>query len=101
MYGEFFERPVAVEEKKQVRGLLEKGFAAMNRLARFDPYIAGPQITYADFFAHFALTSALRTTKTVYGWDTYNTLPGVRDLLTRIGERACTRRVMAERKAAN
>lgn len=96
LYGEFFGRPAPDDEKEVVRGLLERGFAAITRLARFDPYIAGTEITYADFYAQFALTSATRTAKAVYGWDAFNTVPGVRGLLTRIGQRETTLKLMAD-----
>jgi len=99
LYGEFFGRPVPREEKQTVRELLERGFASVSRLARFEPYVAGPEITYADFFAQFALTAATRTTKAVYGWDTFNTIPGIRDLLTRVGERDAVKAIMADRRA--
>jgi glutathione S-transferase len=38
LYGELSDRPVSKEERQTVRGLLEEGFAALGRLARFDPY---------------------------------------------------------------
>jgi len=100
LYGEFFGRPVSDDEKRLVRGQLEMGFAAIVRLARFDPYIAGKEITYADFFAQFALTSATRTTKAIYGWDTFNEVPGIRELLSRVAERETMQRIMADRKAS-
>ena len=98
LYGEFFGRPASHDEKRVVRGLLEEGFAALLRLARFDPYIAGEKISYADFYAQYVLTSATRTAKAVYGWDAFNTVPGVRDLLTRVGQRETALRIQAEQR---
>lgn len=100
LYGEFFGRPVSADGKREVRELLEKGFAALARLGRFEPYLAGQEVTYADFFAQFTLTSATRTTKAVYGWDTYNEIPGIRGLLSCVGERESMRKVAADRRAA-
>lgn len=99
LYGEFFGRPASESEKREVKRQLESGFASIARLARFAPYIAGPEITFADFFAYFALTSATRTTKAVYGWDTFNTIQGIRPLLTRLADRESVKRIMADRSA--
>ena len=98
LYGEFFGRPASKDEKQLVKGLLEDGFAALVRLGRFDPYLAGGEITYADFYALYALTSATRTAKAVYGWDAFNLVPGVRDLLTRVGQRETALRIKAEQQ---
>jgi len=98
LYGEFFGRPAPQEERLAVKDLIERGFDALGELARFDPYIAGPEITYADFFAQFALTSVTRTVKAVYGWDAFNTVPGVRDLLTRVQQRDTVQRIFADRE---
>jgi len=100
LYGELSGRPVSDEEKQTVRGLLQEGFDALVRLARFDPYIAGREISYADFFAHFTLPNATWMTRTVYEWDTYRTIPGLTDLLHRVGQRESVRRIMAERRSS-
>ena len=98
LYGEFFERPASDEEKGLVKGLLEDGFAALVRLGHFTPYLAGEEITYADFYGLYSLTSATRTAKAIYGWDAFNTVPGVRDLLTRVGQRPTAQRIKAEQQ---
>ena len=97
LYGEVSGRPVPDSEKQTVRVLLEEGFDALVRLAHFDPYIAGKEITYADFVGHYALPNATWMTKTVYGWDTYRTIPGLKDLIDLVGQREATRRIMADR----
>lgn len=101
LYGELSGRPVSDAEKRTVRGLLEEGFDALVRLARFNPYIAGKEITYADFFAHFALPNATWMTRTVYGWDTYRTIPGLKGLIELVGQRESTRRIMADQERKN
>jgi glutathione S-transferase len=99
LYGELAGRPVSDSEKQTVRVLLEEGFAALVRLARFDPYVAGKEITYADFFAYYNLPNATWTTKTVYAWDTYRTTPGLKDLIDLMGRRQTVRRIKADRNA--
>jgi glutathione S-transferase len=97
LYGELSGRPVSAEEKRTVRGLLEEGFAALVRLARFAPYLAGEQLSYADFFAYFTLPNATWMTRTVYAWDTWRGVPGLKDLIDTLGERESIRRLLAER----
>lgn len=45
--------PAAV--KTEVRGVLERGIAAINRLARFSPYCLGSALTTADITLRYAL----------------------------------------------
>ena len=94
------DEPVPKSKKEEIRILLEQGFEAIVQIAHFNPFIAGKEITYADFFAQFSLSTATWVTKRVYGWDAFNTVPGVRELIERVGQRETTRRVMADRKAA-
>lgn len=96
LYGELSGRPVPAEEREVVRDLLERGFDAVLRLARFDPWIAGKEITVADFYALFTLGAATFVAQRVYGWDAYHALPGVRDLLKRLEQRPTTKRIRAE-----
>ena len=98
VYGEFFTRPVSDQEKQVVRELLESGFAAFQSLARFEPYLAGAEISYADFFGLYAVPTATAVTREVYGWDTYNWISGLRDWLALMQERDTVKRIEAERQ---
>ena len=98
VYGEFFTRPVSDPEKQVVRELLESGFAAFQSLARFEPYLAGAEISYADFFGLYAVPTATAVTREVYGWDTYNWISGLRDWLALMQERDTVKRIEAERR---
>src|SRR6185436_18653571 len=55
LYPEVFSSvgKVSEEVKRTVRPLLAQGIADVEALARFDPYIAGPALTLADFSAAF------------------------------------------------
>ena len=101
LYGEFFGKPVADTEKQVVRGLLERGFAAFQRIARFDPYLAGPELSYADFFGLYALPTATGVTRAIYDWDTYNTIPGLRKFLALMPERDSVKRILADQPNAS
>ncbi len=55
LYPEVFSSvgKVSDEVKSAVRPLLAQGVAGLQELARFDPYIAGPELSLADFSAAF------------------------------------------------
>lgn len=55
LYGEVFssEGAVSDETKRAVRPLLAQGIAGLAKLARFEPYVAGPDLTLADFSVAF------------------------------------------------
>jgi len=88
------------QEKAEVKELLEKGFASVNALAVFDPYIAGKELTYADFYSQFTLALATRVTKAVFDWNTLNEMPKFKAVLGELGERESTKKVMEGQMAA-
>ncbi len=101
LYGEvFFNRPASDEEKEAVRKLLERGFASLGTLASYDPWLAGNQITYADFFFRFTVSLATVVCRKALDWDAYNEVPNIRELLERLNERDSIRRVMKDQEPA-
>ena len=100
LYGEvFFGRPPQEEEREAVRKLLKRGFASLGTLASFDPYLAGDEITYADFYFRFTVSLATVVCRKALGWDAYNEVPNVRALIERLNQRESIRRVMADQAA--
>lgn len=94
LYGAAFQgKSVSDEEKEAVKPLLEKGFTAVKALAKFDPYIVGKELTYADFYSQYSLALATRVTKAVYGWNSLNEIPGLKTLLAELGEREAAKKV--------
>lgn len=96
----FFGGKVSDDVKTEVKGLLEKGFAGVNTLAAFNPYMCGQELTYADFYSQFTLGLATRVTKAVYDWNSLAEMPGFKALLEELGQRQSTQKVMADQKAA-
>lgn len=97
LYGEvFFGRPATDELKAEVKGKLEQGFTAVARLTKFDPYVAGSDITYADFFFRFSVNLATIVAKKALDWDAFNELPNVRELLDLMDERESVQRALAD-----
>ncbi len=97
LYGDvFFGRPATDELKAEVKEKLEQGFTAVARLTRFEPYVAGSNITYADFFFRFAVNLATIVARKALDWDAFNELPNVRELLNLMDERASVQRALAD-----
>ena len=70
LYGDvFFDRPASDEEKADVKKLLEKGFSALGRIADLQPFFAGSENTYADFYAYFGLSPVVRVCRKTWEWD--------------------------------
>ncbi len=94
LYGAAFQgKPISDQEKEAVKPLLEKGFATVKALAKFDPYIAGKELTFADFYSQYSLALATRVTKVVYGWNSMNDMPELKVLLAELGEREAAKKV--------
>lgn len=97
LYGDvFFGKPASEELKEQVRAQLQKGFASLAQLARFDPYLAGGELSYADFYYRFSVGLATIVCKKALNWNALNELPNIKALLDLMGERESIQRVLAD-----
>ena len=97
----FFGRgPVPEELKKSVEKDLAKGVRALRMRAKFDPYIAGGDLTLADCaaFVHLPLVSV--ASKLAFGQDMLESMPPLKPYLKMVGERPAFRTVNEDRKAA-
>ena len=101
LYGQvFFGKPVDEELKRAVEKDLVKGIRAFRMRAKFDPYVAGPDLTLADCAAFVHLTLVSLATKLAYGHDMLESMPQVKPYLKMIGERPAFKQVNDARKAA-
>lgn len=97
LFGDvFFGRPVDDAEKAAVKVLLEKGFKALGRIAKFEPYIAGSDISYADFYFRYAVHPATVVCKKALDWDAYNEIPHLKALLSLMDERESVQKTLAD-----
>jgi len=97
----FFGRGPASDELKQaVEKELAKGVRAFRMRAKFDPYVAGADLTLADCAAFVHLPLVSLTTKVVYGQDILESMPQIKAYVTMVGERPAFRTVNDDRKAA-
>ena len=103
LYGQvFFKRGNLSEENSQAaeRDLL-RGVRAFRQLARFDPYIAGKDLTLADCAAFVHLPLVSLSSKLAFGRDFLDDIPAVKPYLRMLGERPAFHRVNEDRKAAS
>ena len=73
---------------------------AFRKRAKFDPYVAGADLTLADCAAFVHLPLVSLATKVVYGQDILESMPQIKGYLKMIGERPAFRTVNEDRKAA-
>lgn len=100
LYSEaFFGGRVSEETKKEVSAALAKAARAMGEFARFQPYIAGTEFSYADCAAYAHLPVVSSASRAVLGADALASVGGIADYLKFIAARPHAQRVNVERKA--
>jgi len=101
LYGQvFFGRPPSEDTKQAAQKDLVKGVRALRARAKFDPYIAGGDLTLADCAAFVHLPLVSLATKHAYGTDMLESMPQVKPYLKMLGERPAFKTVNEDRKAA-
>ena len=101
LYGQaFWKRPVSDEVKQAAEKDLARGIRAFRTLVKFDPYIAGKELTLADCAAFVHLPLVSLATKHVLGRDLLDEIPQVKPYLKMLGERPAFSKVNEDRKAA-
>ena len=96
----YFGGKVSDEVKQTAQAELAKGVRALRMRARFDPYIAGAELTLADCAAAVHLPLVSLASKLAYGRDALESMPELKPYLKLVGERPAFRRVNEDRKAA-
>ncbi|MEQ8301144.1 MAG: glutathione S-transferase family protein [Hyphomonas sp.] len=99
-YGEAFfgTGPVSDEVKENVRPVLERGCRAIQRLGGFSPYLAGDDVSYADFVFMHSFPNAAAVAKIVFGWNLNDALPEAAKLLGRLNQRPVAIKVAEDAK---
>jgi glutathione S-transferase len=96
----FFGGKASDETREQVQKDLAKGVRTLQRLAKFDPFIAGKELTLADCAAFVHLPILSLATKLAYGADVLESVAPLKGYLKMLGERPAFARVNEDRKAA-
>ncbi|MDI9330132.1 MAG: glutathione S-transferase [Alphaproteobacteria bacterium] len=100
LYSEaFFAGKVSDETKDKVRRLLTKGLASFKTLARFEPFVAGPEFGLADCAAAIHLPLAASACRKVLDEDLVAAaFPDLGAYMVLINARPTMQRVNADRK---
>ncbi len=96
----FFGGTVSDEIKAHVEKDLAKGVRAFKQLARFTPFIAGADLTFADCAAGVHLPLVSLSSKIVYGRDVLEDCAPVKPYLKMLNERPAFRKMNDDRKVA-
>jgi glutathione S-transferase len=101
LYGMlFFGKPMDEQLKRDVEPEIAKGVRALKTLVRFEPYIAGAELTLADCAAFVSLPLVSISTKAAYGRDYLEDMAQLKPYLKMLGARPAFARVSEDRKAA-
>ena len=96
----FFGGSLDERDAARIRKRLERNVAALARLVRFDPFIAGPTFTQADCAAWASFGVVSMATQAIYA-DDLLVAGGIdwKPYAKRLGERPSVQKVVADRKA--
>jgi glutathione S-transferase len=97
----FFGGTVSEGTKQSVEKDLAKGIRALQALAKFEPFIAGKDMTIADCAAAVHLPLVSLSTKLAYGRDFLEGIAQVKPYLKMLNERPSVAKVIADRKTAS
>jgi len=99
LYAEaFFGGKVSDETKQQVEKELPRGLKAVAHLAKFAPFVAGPELTLADCAAAQHLPLVAMATKRIYGRDFAEPYPQIAAYLKEMNQRPIMQKIAADRK---
>lgn len=95
----FFGGTVSEAVKVKAKTDLSKGIAGLKRNGKFAPYVAGSELTYADFFFMYSLNLAGIVAKKLLDMDIYSDFGEAKDLIASLNQRESARQVSADQKA--
>jgi glutathione S-transferase len=91
---------VAADVKDTIKKDLAKGAAALSRLVKFKPWIAGDQFTYADLVGYWTFVLATLSAKANADMDLLAQIPGAQAWYERVGARESVKTALADQAAA-
>jgi len=91
------EVPEAIRES--IKSDLAKGAAAVARLAKFSPWIAGDKFTYADLVGFFTFIYASRSAEGNAEMDLFAAVPGSKAWYDKVAARDSVKKALADQKS--
>lgn len=96
----YFGAPVDERVREEAKPAIENGLRALHQLAKFAPYLAGDEYTFADIAAYFQLGFTNLTTKQIYDWDIIETDPKLKAYIATLEQRPLLAETGATMRAA-
>ena len=93
-------KPVSDETRQRVEKDIAKGVRALKAVAKFDPFIAGKDLSIADCAAFVHLPLVTLVTRNFFSRDYLEDMPQVKPYLKMLGERPAFAKVNEDRRAA-
>jgi glutathione S-transferase len=93
-------KPASEETRQRVEKDLAKGVRALKSVVKFDPFIAGQELTIADCAAFVHLPLVTLVTRNFFGRDFLEDIPQMKPYLKMLGERPAFAKVNEDRRAA-
>lgn len=100
LVGVIFGREVPDDVKAASQPAARKGLAALGRLVRLQPWLAGPEPTLADIFVFYSMVLSNRIADAMYQWDLLAEVPGLSAWYQRFNALDVTQLVMKDNLAA-
>jgi glutathione S-transferase len=100
LIGVIFGREVPAHVKEVSQPAARRGLAALGRLAKFQPWLCGEQLSLADIFVFYSFTLSNRIAEAAYQWEPLQEVPGLSEWFQRFSERELTKTIVAETNAA-
>ena len=85
--------PLPEYVRETARPALERGLAALSRLATFAPWACGDRFTAGDIFLYRSVDMVAIMARKFYDWDAVATVPGLDEWRARMAQRPQTRAV--------
>lgn len=96
----FFGAPLNDAAFEEVKPVIENGVKALSQLVNAKPFLGGSEMTYADIYAYHSFPYANEVTTKLYNWDIIAAVPGLKDAFAAVAERASSKKVDADQRAA-
>jgi glutathione S-transferase len=68
----------------------------LQHLGGFDPYLAGKEMSYADFYYRFSVSLATIVCKKALNWNALSEQPNIKALMDLMDERESIQKVQAD-----
>jgi len=91
---------VPADVKDGIKKDLAKGAAAVAKLVKFQPWIAGEAFSYADLVGYWAFSLATLSAKANADIDLFAAIPGSKAWYERVAQRASVKTALADQAAA-